>query len=170
MKKNLLSIIILALLIVNLIFTAIMMFGVTSASKKTSQLVGDIVSVLQLEMSANESEEAETVSIEDTELYDIADSFTIPLVSSVDGSDHYYVVQVSLSMNKKNKDFATFSEEMASKESLIRSVIIEVISGYTFEDAKADPVAMRQEILSRLQAMYESDFIFDVTFRDVMFQ
>jgi len=147
-----------------------MMFGVTSASKKTSQLVGDIVSVLQLEISASESEEAETVSIEDTELYDIADSFTIPLVSSVDGSDHYYVVQVSLSMNKKNPDFATFSEEMASKESLIRSVIIEVISGYTFEDAKADPVAMRQEILSRLQAMYESDFIFDVTFRDVMFQ
>ena len=36
MKKNLISIIILALLVVNIILTAIMMFSVTSSSRKTA--------------------------------------------------------------------------------------------------------------------------------------
>ena len=36
MKKNLLSIIILALLVVNIVLSAIMMISVTSASKKTA--------------------------------------------------------------------------------------------------------------------------------------
>lgn len=40
MKKNLISIIILALLIVNVVLTAIMMFSVTSASKKTANSGG----------------------------------------------------------------------------------------------------------------------------------
>ena len=42
MKKNLISVIILALLIVNIVLTAIMMFSVTGASKKTAALVDNI--------------------------------------------------------------------------------------------------------------------------------
>ena len=42
MKKNLISVIILALLIVNVVLTAIMMFSVTSASRKTAALVDNI--------------------------------------------------------------------------------------------------------------------------------
>ena len=39
MKKNLISIVILALLIVNIVLTAIMMFSVTGTSRKTAALV-----------------------------------------------------------------------------------------------------------------------------------
>ena len=42
MKKNLISIIILALLIVNIVLTAIMMFSVTGTATKTSALVDNI--------------------------------------------------------------------------------------------------------------------------------
>ena len=48
MKKNLLSVVILALLVVNLILTGIMMFSCVSANKKTAALVNDIASVLDL--------------------------------------------------------------------------------------------------------------------------
>ena len=48
MKKNLLSIVILALLIVNLVLTSIMMFSVTSTNKKTGAVVADIASILKL--------------------------------------------------------------------------------------------------------------------------
>lgn len=51
MKRNLLSIIILALLVVNLVLTSIMMVNVSSASKKTAALVGDIADTLKLELS-----------------------------------------------------------------------------------------------------------------------
>ena len=41
MKKNLLSVLILALLVVNIVLTAIMMFSVMGTSQKTSRLVGE---------------------------------------------------------------------------------------------------------------------------------
>ena len=50
MKKNLLSIIILALLVVNIVLSAIMMISVTSASKKTAALVSDISTIIGLEI------------------------------------------------------------------------------------------------------------------------
>ena len=51
MKKNLLSIIILALLVVNIVLSAIMMISVTSASKKTAALVSDISTIIGLEIN-----------------------------------------------------------------------------------------------------------------------
>ena len=46
MKKNLISIIILALLVVNIVLTAIMMFSVTGAANKTAALVDNIATAL----------------------------------------------------------------------------------------------------------------------------
>ena len=51
MKKNLISIVILALLIVNIALTAIMMFSVTGTAKKTSALVDDIATAINLELT-----------------------------------------------------------------------------------------------------------------------
>ena len=62
MKKNLLSIVILALLIVNLVLTSIMMFSVMSTNKKTAAVVTDIASVLQLELGGEEEEVKNAVS------------------------------------------------------------------------------------------------------------
>ena len=51
MKRNLLSIIILALLVVNIVLSAIMMVSVSSASKKTAALVADISSLVGIEIN-----------------------------------------------------------------------------------------------------------------------
>ena len=50
MKKNMLSILILALLIVNIVLTSVMMFSVVGASKKTSALIDDIASAINLDL------------------------------------------------------------------------------------------------------------------------
>ena len=92
MKKNLLSVIILALLIVNIALTAIMMFSVTSASKKTISLVDDIASVLSIEIGDQEAEvQATTVPIENVITYDIADQMTVMLRKGTDEKTHYAV-------------------------------------------------------------------------------
>ena len=104
MKKNLISVIILALLLVNIVLTAIMMFSVTGASKKTAALVDNIGTALDLELAASGGgEEAEeTVSMADTETYSFADNMTIPLKKTEgDDKDHYCVVSVTLSINTK---------------------------------------------------------------------
>ena len=172
MKKNLLSILILALLIVNIIMTAVMMFSVVGSANKTAALVSDISGILQLEVGsvAEGTEAAESVSIADIEVYDIEDQMTIPLKKGADGSDHFALVSVSLSMNMKDEGYKTYGATVASKESLIKSAIIEVIGTYTIEELQESQTDLRKEILERIQSMFDSKFIFEVSFRDIMFQ
>jgi len=178
MKKNLLSVIILALLIVNLALTGIVMFSTVSANKKTVALVNDIAEVLDLELAANKSEDGEAestaVSIADTAVYNIADSMTIALRPSAgeDGTakDHYCMCEVSFSMNTADPDYEKMSSMVEAQEPKLRNIIISVIGEYTKEDAQANQAAITSEILRQVQDMFESKFIFEVYFRDIKFQ
>lgn len=172
MKRNLLSIIILALLVVNLVLTSIMMVNVSSASKKTAELVGDITEVLKLELSDGAGAGAlrQEVPMEDVEVYKIADQMTIPLTPDEDGTPHYCLVSVALSMNTKNSGYKAYGADLASKESLITGEVYEVIGSYTLAEAQANKDLMRDDILRRVQSMFDSDFIFQVSFSDIIFQ
>ena len=169
MKKNLLAVIILALLIVNLVLTAIVMFSTVSANKKTVALVNDIAAVLDLELTSS-PEVVSAVSIADTEVYNIADAMTVALRPSADGKEHYCMCEVSFSINKADPDYAEMSAMVAGQESKIRSIIIAVIGQYTKEDAQANQTAIEQEILAQVQQMFGSQFIFEAYFRDIKFQ
>ena len=172
MKKNVMSVVILALLVVNLILTGIMMFSCVSANKKTAALVNDIASVLDLELTGGGSntEEVAAVSVADTEIYNIADAMTVALRPSEDGKEHYCMCEVSFSMNKTHEDYETMSPMVATQESKIRSIIIGVIGGYTKEEAQANQKAIESEILEQVQQMFGSNFIYEAYFRDVKFQ
>lgn len=172
MKKNLISIVILALLIVNIVLTAIMMFSVTSTNKKTASLVTDIASAISLDLGTEEEVIKEVVSMEDTTTYTIAD-MTIPFKKSVtvdengqqDSRDHYALLSVTFSMNSKHKDYKNYGEDMTSREELIKGKIFEVINQHTMEEAQADTEAIRLSILQKIQELFGSDFIFDATIR-----
>lgn len=173
MKRNLMTVIILALLVVNLALTGIVMFTTVSANKKTIALVDNIATVLDLELagaSEEGEEEAVTVSVADSEVYDIADAMTIALKPSADGSEHYALVSVSFSVNTKHDDYADYQPMLAAKESKIKSEIIDVLGSYTKEEAMADEAGLEQAILLRIQTMFESDFVYEAYFRDIKFQ
>jgi len=162
MKKNLLSFIILALLIVNLVLTSVMMFSVTSTNKKVSDLVGNIAVALNLELTEPGSEnQMAAVSLEDTEVYAIASAMTIPLAletSAVDGEtpkQGYLVCNISLSVNTKHKDYKTYgsAEAMAAKEELIKDAISSIISKHTTAELQADTGLenLKAELLTAVQ-------------------
>lgn len=173
MKKNLISIIILALLVVNIVLTAIMMFSVMSTSKKTAALVDNISTALNLELAAkgagSESPE-ESIPMSDIQTYDISESMTIPLKSDDSGEAHFCMVSVTLSMNTKDKAYKTYGETIADRESLIKSEIVDVFAEYTLDEARDHQDDIRQEILERVQKMFDSEFIFNVSFSDILFQ
>ena len=165
MKKNLLSIIILALLVVNIVLSAIMMISVTSASKKTAALVSDISTIIGLEIDGlPKSETAGSVSMANTEVYNISDELTIPLKNDEDGKSHFAVGKVSLSMDTTNKDYATYSETLESKEGLITDIIFSVFGNHTMDEAKNDPEVIKTEILQKIQELFGSNFIYGVSF------
>ena len=54
MRKNLLSIIVIALCAINVIFSAVLVFAVVPASMKTNQLVTQVASIIDLELEDSE--------------------------------------------------------------------------------------------------------------------
>ncbi len=172
MKKNLISVIILALLIVNIVLTAIMMFSVTGSARKTSALVDNITRSLNLELTAKGDAGATAVPMSDIATYDI-EKMTIELKrgeGEAEGEPHFFVGAITLSMNTKHEDYKTYGEEMESRQSLIKSEITDVISSYTAEDARNNQDGMKADILERIQTMFNSEFIFNVAFSDIIIQ
>ncbi len=172
MKKNMMSIIILALLVVNIALTAAMMFSVVPAANRTNKIVKDVAAVMNLELSSTMGGSDAEVPIEDTLTYEIADKMTIPLRKGADEKDHYAVVSISLAMNTKNEDYEKFGsqESMLERESLIKNEINEVVGSYTLEEAQTNTQAVQTAILDRIQNLFGSKFIYKVVFRDVIFQ
>lgn len=168
MKKNLISILILALLIVNIVLTAIMMFSVTSTNSKTAALVTDIASAISLDIEGMRSG-ASAVPLENTVTYTIAD-MTILLkddTNTEEGTekkDHYAQLTVVLSMDNRHEDFAANgSGDLSSREDLIKGRISDVVGKYTLNEAKQNTQAITADILNSIQGLFDSDFIFEVT-------
>ncbi len=159
MKKNLISIVILSLLIVNIVISSLTLFSVFGTNQKTAALVTDIAAAISLDLGTEE--EAVQVSIADVVTYDIAE-MTIPLKTGEDGKAHYALVSVTLSMNSKDEDYALYSD-LSTRESLIKGEINDVIAQYTMEQAKDNGALMEEQILENIQTLFNSKFIYDVT-------
>ena len=89
MRKNLLSIIVIALCAINVIFSAVLVFAVVPASMKTNQLVTQVASIIDLELEDSE-EKAAKVKVQDIATYNIGDDLTINLKRSEDDNKLHY--------------------------------------------------------------------------------
>lgn len=176
MKKNLVSILILALLVVNLVLTSVLMFATMGSVKKTSALVTNIAGVLNIELEGSKDDGGETevkVEMVDTEFHDIpgdGTDLTIALKKGEDGKDHYALVSATLWVNTKHEDYSTFGASIS--DSAIKSIIIDVISAHTIDDMK-DPTtkdAVLGEILTQIQNTYDSTFIYKVVLNKALYQ
>ncbi len=180
MKKNLISILILALLVVNVVLTAIMMFSVTSTAKKTGALVANIATVLNIELEGDKTEEEDTtVPISATVSMDL-DKLTIPLkkaaVVNADGSmgtekdTHYCLVEVTLLINSQNENYAGYAESLPTYASMFKAVVTEVIGNHTLDEIQSSPETVKDEILQKIISDYQMDFIYRVMFKSIMYQ
>lgn len=171
MKKNLLSILILALVLVNLILNVVMIFSVLPAARKTNKMVTQICSILDIELAADE-ETANKISMDKLAIHEVSegDTMTINFKGGADGKAHYLVTAVSISMNTESDGYKKYGETISEKESIIKGEISNVVSSYTMEEYQVDAAGIREEIVKNLQDMFESDFIVDVTFSDVVYQ
>ena len=154
------------------------MFSVLNTNKKTAAFVTQVASAIHLELGTDgEVQEEEAITIDDIDTYTIAD-MTIQLKpSAITDSNgetttkvHYVSTSIVLSMNKKNSDYKTYSADLENKVDLIKGEITDAFSQYTMEEASDNPQAVKDDILSRIRALYGSDFIFDVTLSNPLYQ
>ena len=167
MKKNLLSILILAFTIVNLVLNAVLIFSLMPASQKTDKMITQICSILDIELEAGE--EGQEVPLENIETYSFEEDMTINLKTGVDGKEHIAKIKVTISMDSKHKDYKKYSD-LSTKEQLIKREINEAVSSFTYEEALQDMSAVENEALKRVQALYDSDFIIGVSFGERVLQ
>ena len=168
MKKNLMTVIILALVLVNLVLTAILAFTIIPQTRKSNQLIDKIASAIDLELEDGSGKDTAAVSVEDIEVYDIEASFTVNLSPSGDGKDHVAVFSIGLSLNTKSDGYKSIGiEGLKAKETLIKNDINTIVSGYTMEQFREDEQSVKDAILEDLQEMFGSDFIVGVSFSSV---
>lgn len=166
MKKNILSVLILALLVVNIALTGIMMFSVMSTNKKTATLIDNIATVMNLELTIP-GEEKVQVSLADTVTHDIAGEMTIPL--SGGEKQTYIMFSVSLLMNVKGDGYKDYGETIGERESLIKDAITSVVSKYTEAECRNDFEAIKEEMLKSIQTLFQSDFIYKIAINGIKY-
>lgn len=171
MKKNLITVVILALVLANLVLTAILAFTIIPQTRKSNALIDQVCSAINLELEGGQGTSAATIPISDIDPYSIEQGFTVTLADSGDGKKHYAVFSVSLSMNTKSEGYKTFkgAEGLALKESIIQSEINTIVSSYTLEQFNANGYQdVKDEILQALQKMFEDpEFIVGINFLSV---
>lgn len=167
MKKNILTIIIMAISLINTVLLAILIFTIVPAANKTNNLVSKVATIVNLELENPDG--SKNVSIEDTTNYTFTNSVTGSLASN-DGTDHYVSVDVMLSENTKNENYSTLSEKVADNESALREIVADVFSQYTKEQVKDQTTKdkIKQEVLTKIQDYFQSDFIINVTFSNLL--
>ncbi len=175
MKKNMMTLVILALLLVNTVMTGVMMFVTVPANRKTIALVDKISSAIDLDMGtavepAAGGKSNAGVSMENLVTYTFADQMTVKLKpdpTGEDTKDHFVMVGVVLSMDSTNPDYETIgkSGDLSASEGIIKDEINKVISSYTYDEISTmSTTEIQDKILVRLQELYNSNFIVGVSF------
>lgn len=170
MKKNLMSVLILALVLVNTILTAILAISVVPQSKKSNELVDSVASAIKLEMAGESGKKASSVPMNQITTYDIEEEMTINLKPGEDGKDHYVVLKASISMDEKADGYKDYGESIGEKESVLKNEINSVVSSHTYEEFRDNQQAVQDEILKNLRTLFDSDFIVSVGFSSVTCQ
>lgn len=170
MKKNLITVITLALVVVNLVLTVILTITILPETKKANELITKVCSAIDLDLESGSATSNANIPIDQIDVYDIDDEQTINLKSSGDGKDHFAIITVSISMDKKNKDYKDLQPEVENKVKLIKGEINNIVSQYTIDEIKNNQSAVQNEILKDLQKMFGSDFIVAVGFPTAQYQ
>lgn len=169
------SVIILALLVVNIVMTAIMMFTVIPANRKSIALVDQVASAIKLDtagVTPEGSGNSRGVSLADTATATIEDQQTFQLKKGEDGNDHYVVCTVAVLMDTTHEDYETYGADiLESRQSLILNALSETIGQYTYEDVQAlGQSGLQDACLEKLQELFGSAFIYQVAFSGYIVQ
>jgi flagellar FliL protein len=167
MKKNILTIIIMAITLINTILLAVLIFAIVPTSNKTNKLVRKVAAIVDLELESPEAQEE--IAVSDIEGYDLPEQMTINLKSDDDKS-HFALVNVSLSINTKHKDYSDLQPKIAENVNGIKEIVSDEFGKYSMDEVKENKEVIKEQVLKRIQELFKSDFIISVSFGNIITQ
>lgn len=167
MKKNLISVVILALVFANFVLTAILMFSVLPQTKKANNLIEKVCSAIDLDLNSGAAGGTTSVPIDQQEIYKVSEGADIStnLAKGEDGKVHYAVLNVSLVLNTKSDNYKKYNQDfLTSQDDTIKNDVIKVVGSYTYDEFEAKNDEIRATILSDMQNLFGKDYVIGVNF------
>lgn len=164
MKKNILTIVIMAATLINVILSAVLVFSVMPAMNKTSNLVDKVASVIDLEIEDANAEEQE-YTMDDLDpyqkTYDPAVNINLKKEAGDDANHYAQLAGFTVSFNKKAEDYSKISEAIRTNDVYVDDIVRETISSYTASsfDRKKVPT----EIVKKIQEKYNTKVVVEVS-------
>lgn len=173
MKKNIFSVIITALTVVNVVLTAILFFVMMPAFQKTNKLVTQVASILDLELDPEEDDAEEDYKVSDIEYTDVAFEAqqTVNLgAGASDKKDHYALFDgFTVGVNKKSDDYSDFkTETIASYQSTITDIIRSVMQSKTNDTISEEII--KKESLEQIREKFGTKCVVELTLKNFMHQ
>lgn len=172
MKKNIFSVIITALTVINVVLTAVMFFVMLPTFQKTNNLITQVASVLNLELDADgDAGSDEDYSLKDLESVPVAfeEQQTLNLQVGSDGKAHYAMLDgYTLSVYKKDKGYKDTKAILENNQAEITDIIRSVIQSHKADDLSQDQV--QKEALEKIQEHLDSKAVKKVILDNFMFQ
>ena len=166
MKKNIFSVIITALTVINVVLTAILFFVMVPTFTKTNNLLTQIASAVNLDLNVDgDSKGDENYSLKDLETVTVAfdSQQTLNLKIGSDGKTHYALLDgYSLSVYKDASDILT------NNQAEITDIIRAVIQSHSSDDISEDVI--KKEALEQIQQHLDSKAVKKVMLTNFMYQ
>jgi len=171
MKKNMLTIVVIALCILNLVLTAIVVFSVVPTVNATNNLISQVASIIDLELESPNP--INQVSMSDLTAVPFDSTLTINL-KKVEGekNDPFAIIDsVSVYLNKNGEDYVDLSTNLAANyATTISEIVTDNFAKYTKDEAQNNRDLIKEEILKQLQNRFETQTISDISFKNLRFQ
>ena len=156
-------------MVVNLVLTAIIAITIVPEIKKVNSLVTTVSNAIDLDLQAAvDADSSDALSLSDIMPYDVpadaAENITVPLKKGSDGKQHYAILKVTLSINTQSEAYATYSEELDSYQSIMKSEIINICTQYTIDEFQTDQATIQRQIRDQMNARFGQGFVASVGF------
>ncbi|MBQ1843927.1 MAG: flagellar basal body-associated FliL family protein [Lachnospiraceae bacterium] len=180
MKKSLITMITLALVLVNLLLTAILAVAVLPEVKSANALISKVAAAIDLDSASDDgsgSSGSNKVALSDQESVAITgdDGITVNLKTGDDGQEHYAVVKFSLTVNKKADSYkdnaAAFKEDSTSPaKSLVIQAVQQTLSQHTVDEVRNDQQTITDECTAAVQKVLDKSYVVGVVFTSLTTQ
>ena len=164
MKKNILTVVIMAATVINLVLTCVLVFSVVPAMNKTTNLIDKVASVIDLEIDDKQEDDDWTMADLDTYTITYEKKETLNLQPNEgDDTPHYYQLGgISISFNQKAEDYQTVSDMIKNDTSRVEDIVNKTVGSHTKSDF--DQVKVANECVKKIQELYDTKCVVDLIF------
>lgn len=171
MKKNILTIIVIAICVVNMVLTSVMLFVMLPAFSSMNKIVTQVSSILNLELESGDN----TYSLADLEVKTVTfdaggNSQTINLMPSGDNESHFGIITgVKFNLNTTAEDYKDVVDIIDNKSSILMGIVKEVIGSFTI-DTISESAVKEQAMEKMADKLGGSRCIVDISLDGFMYQ